>query len=485
MPFNGSGTFSIVNSFVPNTTILSSAVNANFSDIATGLSDCLTRDGQAGMTAAFKAISGSIGAPSITFSSDATSGLYLAASGIPSLIAHSLGLNVNSSVYQAQSATVQAGGSNYVAGDTITETGGTFTTPAVFTVATLSGSAVATVTATVPGIYTTKPSNPVAQGSTSGVGSGCTLNITWNDPGASDYRVAILDQANGAIWEKLGASSFVKGLMGLANGLDFVNALGASNVAAATGLSAPPPGSSFKNLAIKVTTNTALTAAADFVVTTNGTKYLTTALSSTINMATTGANALDAGSIASATWYAIWAIAKSDGTTAGLASTSFTSPTMPSGYTYKARIGAVRTAAGSAQLMGTWQLGRKAQYVASLAQTTAPVSMIIGNSGNPIGTPPTWTSVAVTNYVPPTAAIIRLYIFANANTGTSIIAAPNNTYGNNIGASGGPPPLSFTGGSTNAGSTAADLTLEGSNVYYAAAVNSPGGLYCFGWEDNL
>jgi hypothetical protein len=52
VPYNGSGVFSILNTFVPNTTILSSAVNANFTDIASGLSDVLTRDGQAGMTAA-------------------------------------------------------------------------------------------------------------------------------------------------------------------------------------------------------------------------------------------------------------------------------------------------------------------------------------------------------------------------------------------------------------------------------------------------
>ncbi len=71
-----------MNTFVPNTTILSAAVNANFSDIATGLSNCLTRDGQAGMTAAFKAISGSANAPSITFTADPTSGLYLAGVGI-------------------------------------------------------------------------------------------------------------------------------------------------------------------------------------------------------------------------------------------------------------------------------------------------------------------------------------------------------------------------------------------------------------------
>jgi hypothetical protein len=52
MPFNGSGTFAVINTFVPNTTLSSSAVNANYTDIATGLSDCLTRDGQAGMSSA-------------------------------------------------------------------------------------------------------------------------------------------------------------------------------------------------------------------------------------------------------------------------------------------------------------------------------------------------------------------------------------------------------------------------------------------------
>lgn len=77
MPFNGSGTFTPVNTFVPNTTISSSAVNTNFSDVGTGLSNCLTRDGQAGMTAPLKAASGSSGTPSITFSSDTTTGLRL------------------------------------------------------------------------------------------------------------------------------------------------------------------------------------------------------------------------------------------------------------------------------------------------------------------------------------------------------------------------------------------------------------------------
>ncbi len=81
MPFNGSGTFTVINTFVPNTTILSAAVNANFADIATGLSDCLTRDGQAGMTAALGITSGTVNAPGLKFNSEAGSGLYLAGTG--------------------------------------------------------------------------------------------------------------------------------------------------------------------------------------------------------------------------------------------------------------------------------------------------------------------------------------------------------------------------------------------------------------------
>ena len=81
MPFNGSGTFTIVNTFTPNTTISSSAVNGNFSDIAAGLSDCLTRDGQAGMSAPLDIVSGTVGNPGLEFTSQQGTGLYLATAG--------------------------------------------------------------------------------------------------------------------------------------------------------------------------------------------------------------------------------------------------------------------------------------------------------------------------------------------------------------------------------------------------------------------
>lgn len=51
MAYNGSGTFSIINTFVYDTVISETDVNANFSDIATGLSTAITKDGQTTITA--------------------------------------------------------------------------------------------------------------------------------------------------------------------------------------------------------------------------------------------------------------------------------------------------------------------------------------------------------------------------------------------------------------------------------------------------
>ena len=65
----------------------------------------------------------------------------------------------------------------------------------------------------------------------------------------------------------------------------------------------------------------------------------------------TGVGSLDTGAVANNTWYHIHIIRKnSDGTLDVLLSTSATSPTMPSGYTARRRIGSIRTN-GSAQII--------------------------------------------------------------------------------------------------------------------------------------
>jgi hypothetical protein len=75
-------------------------------------------------------------------------------------------------------AVVAAGGTGYAVGNTIALANGV-----ILTVATLSGSAVATVTIANPGQVAwdaTLPTNPRPQVSTSGSGSGATFNLTWS-----------------------------------------------------------------------------------------------------------------------------------------------------------------------------------------------------------------------------------------------------------------------------------------------------------------
>jgi len=81
----------------------------------------------------------------------------------------------------AASAVVAAGGTGYSVSDTLTLVGGVLTTtgsPATFTVATLSGSAVATVTLATAGDYEVFPSNPVLTSVSPSGGTGCTLTVT-------------------------------------------------------------------------------------------------------------------------------------------------------------------------------------------------------------------------------------------------------------------------------------------------------------------
>lgn len=252
-----------------------------------------------------------------------------------------------------------------------------------------------------------------------------------------------------------------------------------------TTLSAPayPPPGSFKNLAIKVTANTTLAVSADFVTTTNGTLYQTTTVSCTINMGTTGINALDTGSIASATWYYIWVNAKTDATTGCTASLQSTAngtfvANQPSGYTYYARVGAVRTAAGVAQLMGTWQFGRVTSYILGLAQTTVNPLITSGSAGNVVG--PTWVANSISAIVPTTASRIFLRVSYGSNT---FGLAPNNSYG--IATSTTiPPPVAGALSPAGPFMIVGDFLLESTNIYYFSN-SALTYVFCSGWEDNI
>lgn len=83
MPFNGSGTFNLAQpAFVTLTPISSSAMNSDLSDIASGLTNALTKDGQSTASAPIKFANGSVGAPSITFGTNTNLGLYRVAADV-------------------------------------------------------------------------------------------------------------------------------------------------------------------------------------------------------------------------------------------------------------------------------------------------------------------------------------------------------------------------------------------------------------------
>jgi hypothetical protein len=258
----------------------------------------------------------------------------------------------------------------------------------------------------------------------------------------------------------------------------------------------PPPGL-FKNLAIKVATNTTVAVAADAVAMTDGAgNYRTAAIAATCDLGTNGAaNRLDTGTIAIDTWYYIWAI--SNGVTDGtLASTSATAPTMPAGYTFKARIGAVRTIHASATLYGTWQLGRRAQYVVGLAQTTAPPLIVVGTGGVGTYSPtaPIWSSQTVQGnsgqsaHVPSTASAIEMTAVTGSfkgGTGTgSMQVAPNASYGGYQSAVGSVPTFD-NGGAINNFVAPFKVILEAATIQVAMTSSTGLALLCNGWEDNI
>ena len=222
------------------------------------------------------------------------------------------------------------------------------------------------------------------------------------------------------------------------------------------------------------TANTAVTVTATQISigSTTGT-YTPNTISLTLSTSTTGANALDTGTVAASTWYAVWAI-YNETTVAGLLSLSATAPTMPSGYTHKGRIGWVRTD-GSANLLRTIQYGTRAQYITPAAGFS---SMATGTTSG------AWLAVAVANFVPSTAGAIVVGAVKN-NSNNTMAVHPNNA----IAVPTGSASLSmlWSGNNSNQGlptGLQGTIMLETTNVYWF----SDGGtanMYAQGWIDKV
>lgn len=237
------------------------------------------------------------------------------------------------------------------------------------------------------------------------------------------------------------------------------------------------------------TPNTIIDVTADLVVasTTANLTAITSAYSVSINAGTTGANGLDTGALANNTFYHAYAI--HDGSTwAGLLSTSATAPTMPGAYTYKVRLGAVKTG-GSATFLRTIQRGKKTIYQVIAASTTANLP-IIGSGTAGSTTIPTWVSITVVGasgavpvVAPTTATAIHIAAFSQSNT--TLMVAPNNAYGA-FNSTTNPPPVVTN--QNNAGEQATlniEFVLESTAIYWANTGGAGAAMMAIGWTDKV
>ena len=275
-----------------------------------------------------------------------------------------------------------------------------------------------------------------------------------------------------------------------ATGLTAVGAAG--QFLQSTGAGAPvfasPPSvtGAFKNLKLSTTgTSAPVTVTADEIVVSDGAGYYKTLSAVSLSVAGTSvgvANGLDAGSLVTSQWYSAWVI-WNGATTSGLLSLSATAPTLPAGYTHKARVGWIKTdGTANKYPLSFLQLGRRAYYVvASGSNVTA-----IPNMASAV-TASFWTSVSVDAFVPPGVSHVNTGINCNnVAVGGSVAATTNNSYANTAPFD---APLWFgNGNSAGIGfSESKDLPLESRNIYWGSSTGTGTSAFlkCYGWEDNL
>ena len=242
-----------------------------------------------------------------------------------------------------------------------------------------------------------------------------------------------------------------------------------------------------KNLKVSTTGTTALiTVTADELIIKGGNSYQTlSGLALSLSALVSGVNGLDSGSVSGGTWYYLWAIWNPSlpSAPAGLLSLSSTSPSMPSGYTHRARIGSIRTDSASPfNPLAIVQFGKRVQYKPTNATNTLRFpNMSSGSSiGNP-SIPAGAVAVSTAQYVPETASSIKVYLTQTASAGLNGIVVPSNNYG--IDGSPTQPPIGLTVSNEQGTQPPIEFMLESANVFLAAATAYT--LSCIGWEDTI
>jgi hypothetical protein len=447
MARNGSGTYVKVNTFASGQPVTASGHNQNWDDLATEMTNSVAADGQTTMTGPLKAANGSEGAPSHSFGSDTNTGAYrsgadeysITTGGTRRVAVSSAGLDIKS------------GGLlfNGVAG--LALTGVNITSAAALTAPAVDDE--------LP-IYDldTTTNKKITLANILKVVNGLTQDTSPDK--AADF--ALTYDASGSAAKKVLLAALSQAL-GSASGLGMGNNSGTPNT----------------NVDIVATQ-------AVLINPTGNVPLLVSSVSLTCNTTTGGAgtstaNGMDGTARGNSAWYHFFII--SDGTTtASLCSSSPTAPSMPSGYVYWLRVGAMRTD-GSGNFLRIQQVGNRSQYIVTGGTNTVLMpSLQSGALGTYSATAPTYAAVGVGNSVPTTARqiIVAVTNSYGAATAANVIVAPNNAYGGPQAANGSYPPFFAPSGANMV--LTGSMNLESSSIYYASSA-AGGAVNCLGWID--
>lgn len=283
-----------------------------------------------------------------------------------------------------------------------------------------------------------------------------------------------------------GAGTFSSWLINLGAG-GATGPAGAAGAAGAPGAAAGPVGASTQGLKITnksgtESTKVSITAAAATMVNASGTSVYATGVSITIDLTTgtssAAANGMDGEARGTSAWLYLYLI-NNGATTAGLATlTSPLSglPTLPSGYTSYAYVGAMYVD-GSGNLLRTLQNKNRAHYVVTGSSNTAALPTMASGSAGTVASGPT-VAITLAGFVPVTASNVLLC--ANSDVGgtnTAVVVGPNNAYGGPN--TSNPAPIA----SSSAGTSHIDACpIESASIYWAST-STDGFVLCVGWDD--
>lgn len=205
------------------------------------------------------------------------------------------------------------------------------------------------------------------------------------------------------------------------------------------------------------------------------------------------ANGMDNETPANSAWIDIFAIDNGPGgapaSLGSLAAGNGLGPNLPSGYVYKCYLGAMFNNS-TGFLLGSLQLGNRAQFLVGGSGIVTPASLIIANnSGGGFGTysplSPVLASLSLANWVPPTATEAKVAITGDwkGSATDSVLLAPNTSWGgtNNgpSGSNGAAWPCWIMGTSL-----ACTLVLETpQTLAWATTANAHAAVGAIGWVD--